>query len=88
MAKTTAKKTAGKKAAAKKSSAKRTIIAPHGDKRFVRRNAQGEFTESDDMGKSLSRDRKIKAKTTVKPGYGDKGDQPARKSAKKTSKRK
>ncbi|MBA3646964.1 MAG: hypothetical protein H0W62_00170 [Chitinophagales bacterium] len=50
-------------------------MAPKGDKRYVRRNEKGEFTESDDQGRSLSQDRKRTAKTKVKPGYGDKGDQ-------------
>ncbi len=66
-----------------KSSGKRTLIEPKGDKRYVRRNAQGQFTESDDVGKSLSQDVKKSAKTKVKSGYGDKGDQPQKKTASK-----
>jgi len=67
-----------------KSSGKRTLIEPKsGDKRYVRRNAQGQFSESDDVGKSLSQDVKKSAKTKVMPGYGDKGDQPKRKAASK-----
>ncbi len=66
-----------------KSSGKRTLIEPKGDKRYVRRDAKGQFTESDDVGKSLSQDVKKSAKTKVKPGYGDKGDQPKKKSASK-----
>jgi hypothetical protein len=55
--------------------AKRELIEPHpGDKRFVRRDEQGRFQESDDVGRSLSQDRKRKAKTTAKPGQGDRGD--------------
>jgi hypothetical protein len=54
---------------------KRELIEPHpGDKRYVRRDASGQFTESDDVGKSLARDVRTKAKTKVKPGYGDRGD--------------
>lgn len=45
------------------------------DKRYVRRDAQGRFDESDDQGKSLSQDRKRAAKTVAKKGQGDKGDQ-------------
>lgn len=41
----------------------------------MRRNEKGEFTESDDVGRSLRQDVKQKAKTVVKGGYGDKGDQ-------------
>jgi len=61
--------------ATKKASGKRTLIEPHtGDKRYVRRDAKGQFKESDDVGKSLSQDAKKHAKTKAKPGYGDKGD--------------
>ena len=59
----------------KKASGKRTMIEPHaGDKRYVRRDAKGQFKESDDVSKSLSKDVKQHAKTKAKPGYGDKGD--------------
>jgi hypothetical protein len=44
------------------------------DKRFVRRGTAGKFKESDDVGKSLSADRRKKAKAKVKSGQGDKGD--------------
>jgi hypothetical protein len=55
--------------------AKRELIEPHkGDKRYVRRNAKGEFKEMDDVGRSLSQGRRTKAKTVAKPGQGDRGD--------------
>ncbi len=54
---------------------KRELIAPNGDKRLIRRDEKGRIVESDDLGKSLSQDVKKKAKTTVKSGQGDKGDQ-------------
>ena len=73
------------KGAAKKSSDKRELINTGTDKRFVKRNADGTFKESDDVSKSLSKDVKQHAKKEVKPGYGDKGDQPKKKSAKKKS---
>lgn len=63
------------KASAKKPSSKREMIAPQGDKRYVRRDSQGQFSESDDQGKSLGKDVRQSAKTQVKPGYGDRGDQ-------------
>ena len=62
------------KKTAKKASAKRELIAPRGDKRYVRRSKTGRFSESDDQGKSLSQDIRRKAKTRVKAGQGDKGD--------------
>jgi len=54
---------------------KRELIEPHkGDKRYVRRDAQGRFSEVVDVGRSLSQDRKRRARTASKPGYGDRGD--------------
>jgi hypothetical protein len=53
----------------------RELIEPNpGDKRFVRRDNEGKFEESDDVGRSLSQDRKQQAKTESSPGQGDKGD--------------
>ena len=54
---------------------KRTLIEPHtGDKRYVRRNKQGEFKKEVDVGRSLAADRRSKAKTKVPKGQGDRGD--------------
>jgi hypothetical protein len=55
--------------------AKRELIEPTpGDKRYVRRDAEGRFNEVVDVGRSLSADRKRKSKTVAKPGQGDRGD--------------
>src|ERR1700732_4371831 len=54
---------------------KRELIDTGTDKRYVRRDPKGRFKESDDVGKSLSQDVRKPAKTKVKPGQGDKGDQ-------------
>jgi hypothetical protein len=57
----------------------RTLIAPRADKRYVRRK-KGRFTTSqDDVGRSLSADRRRKAKRVAKKGEGDRGDQRRRK---------
>ena len=54
---------------------KRELIEPTaGDKRYVRRDAQGQFKEVDDVGKSLSQDQKRKAKKPAGKGQGDRGD--------------
>lgn len=54
---------------------KRELIEPNeGDKRFVRRDEEGKFTESDDVGRSLSQDQKRQAKTESESGQGDRGD--------------
>ena len=53
----------------------RELIDTGTDKRYVRRDEKGQFKESDDVGRSLSQDRKRSAKTKVKSGQGDRGDQ-------------
>jgi hypothetical protein len=54
---------------------KRELIEPTpGDKRFVRRDEKGQFKEVDDVGASLTRDRKQPAKTEAPKGQGDRGD--------------
>ena len=55
----------------------RELIEPNeGDKRYVRRDDEGKFTESqDDVGRSLSQDTRQRAETKVKKGQGDRGDQ-------------
>lgn len=62
-----------------KARSKRTTIAPNDDKRYIRRNEKGQIKESDDQGRSLSKDVKQKAKKEVKSGQGDKGDQKSKK---------
>ena len=74
MAKAAKKKTA-KKGTAKKGASKRTLISPKGDKRYIRRDAKGRITESDDQSRSLSQDRIKAARKKSKPGQGDRGDQ-------------
>ena len=82
------KKPAAKKRTAKKSAAKRELIAPRGNKRYIRRDAKGRIKESDGVSRSLSQDRRRKAKTTAKAGQGDRGDRkPAASARKKTSAR-
>jgi hypothetical protein len=56
---------------------KREMIEPNqGDKRYVRRDAAGRFTEDQSsVGRSLAADRRSKSKTVVPKGMGDKGDQ-------------
>ena len=55
---------------------KRELIEPNeGDKRYVRRDEEGQFTDSqDDVSRSLSQDQKRDAKTESKKGQGDRGD--------------
>jgi hypothetical protein len=53
----------------------RDLIEPNkGDKRYVRRDEQGQFKKEVGVGKSLAADQRRDAKTKVKPGQGDRGD--------------
>jgi hypothetical protein len=53
----------------------RTVIEPKkGDRRYTRRNKQGEFKKQVKVGRSLAADRKRTARTKVKKGQGDRGD--------------
>ena len=53
---------------------KRELIDTGTDKRYVRRDEQGQFKESVDVGRSLSQDQRQHAKHEAKPGEGDRGD--------------
>ena len=53
---------------------KRELIDTGTDKRYVRRDSEGRFKESADVGKSLAADRRQYAKTETKSGQGDRGD--------------
>jgi hypothetical protein len=68
------KATASRKKATKRRAAKRELIDTGTDKRYVRRGPGGRFKESDDVGRSLSADRRRRAKAKARPGQGDKGD--------------
>ena len=52
----------------------RQLIDTGTDKRFVRRDKEGRFNESDDVGRSLAQDQKRESKTVPKKGEGDRGD--------------
>jgi hypothetical protein len=56
-----------KKTPGKPKAAARELLTLPADKRYVRRNQKGQFQESDDVGASLSQDRKRSAKTVAKP---------------------
>jgi hypothetical protein len=53
---------------------KRERIVTGTDKRYVRRDERGRFEESDDVGRSLSQDRRREAQSPAEKGQGDKGD--------------
>ena len=55
---------------------RRELIEPNpGDKRYVRRDERGRFTDDQvDVGKSLASDQRQHARTKARPGHGDEGD--------------
>jgi hypothetical protein len=57
---------------------KRELVDTGKNKRFVRRDAKGQFDDVSDVGKSLTQDRRKHARTEVPPGQGDRGDQKQR----------
>ena len=58
-----------------KAPSKRELIEPTpGDKRYVRRNSDGTFGKTVDVGNSLSADSRTAAKKKVPKGQGDRGD--------------
>ena len=58
---------------------KRELIEQGPDRRYARRDARGRFTtDQTEVGRSLTVDRRTKAKTTVSKGQGDRGDQLSR----------
>jgi hypothetical protein len=60
--------------ATRKKAVPREMIDTGTDKRFVRRDEDGTFKESVDVGRSLAQDVRKHSDTDVKPGFGDKGD--------------
>ena len=70
-----ARKKVAKKKTARRKAAKRELIDTGSNKLFVRRNRRGtSFKEVEDVGRSLTSDRRRKAKSVPKRGQGDRGD--------------
>jgi hypothetical protein len=58
-----------------KSTSKRELLKTGTDARYAKRDAAGQWTAMDDVGRSQKADKAKRAKTTVTSGYGDQGDQ-------------
>ena len=58
----------------KRASGRWELIDTGTDKRFVRRGKKGRFKQSDDVGRSLSADRRKRAKKKAKRGQRDRED--------------
>jgi hypothetical protein len=52
----------------------RELIDTGTDKRYVRRDKDGQFKESDDVSRASAQDQRSDSKTKPKRGEGDKGD--------------
>ncbi len=57
---------------------KRELIDTGSDKRYVRRDDDGRSEQSVDVSRSLSADKRHRAKAVAKPGEGDRGDHNAK----------
>jgi hypothetical protein len=57
-----------------KRTSKRELIDTGRNKMYARRDERGQFKEMDDVGRSLTSDRRRSAKTASKLGQGDRGD--------------
>jgi hypothetical protein len=68
----TAKRTVKK---ATRSTTQRDLIRHGSRSAYAKRTPAGEFTELDDVGRSQTADRRVKAKRVVRSGFGDQGDQ-------------
>jgi hypothetical protein len=66
--------TRAKRSNSRKKAAKRTVIAPRGDKRYIRRDSGGRIKESVEVGRSLAADRRTHAKKKAPKGQKDRGD--------------
>ncbi len=58
----------------KRASGRRELIDTGRNKMYGRRDEQGRFTEMDEVGRSLSTDRRREANTKTTRGQGDRGD--------------
>ena len=61
----------------KRSTGKRETLKTRTATLYAKRTAKGRFKEMDEKGRSLKADRRTKAKTKSKSGYGDRGDRAA-----------
>ena len=59
--------------------AERELIEPNpDDKRYIRRDEDGQFDETDDVGRSSAQDQRRDAQSEAKRGQGDRGDREGR----------
>jgi hypothetical protein len=73
-ARSSAKKT---RSSSKRGSQKRDTVKSRTATLYAKRTSRGRFEEMDEKGRSLAVDRRRRAKTRTKSGYGDRGDRAA-----------
>ena len=61
----------------RRTTGKRQLLKTRTATFYGKRTAKGRFKEMDERGRSLTADRRRKAKTRSKRGYGDRGDRAA-----------
>ena len=61
----------------KRPTSKRETVNAKNATFYAKRTPRGQFKAMDERGRSLAADRRRKAKTKTKPGYGDRGDRAA-----------
>jgi hypothetical protein len=67
----------GTSSSSKRGSGRRGTVKAKNATFYAKRTARGQFKEMDEKGRSLKADRRVKAKTKTKSGYGDRGDRTA-----------
>jgi hypothetical protein len=72
--KSTGRTSTSRKSTSRKSSAKRSEVKNRAGSFYAKRKSSGRFSEMDEKGRSLKTDRRRRAKTETKSGYGDQGD--------------
>jgi hypothetical protein len=65
------------KKTARRSMGKRDTVKAKNATFYAKRTDRGRFKEMDEKGRSLSADRRQRAKTKTRSGYGDRGDRAA-----------
>jgi hypothetical protein len=63
-----------KRSSPKRLSQRRDTVKGRSGTLYAKRTAKGRFKEMDAKGRSLAADRRRKAKTRTKSGFGDQGD--------------
>lgn len=66
-----------RRASSKRGSQKRDLVKGRNATFYAKRTSKGRFKEMDERGRSQAADRRRKAKTKAKSGYGDRGDRAA-----------